>query len=60
MAVALKLSDGLIEMAKPYAAAMNHSIAEQIEHWAWLGKAAEEGADSGALFNKVGNADNSC
>jgi hypothetical protein len=38
MAVALKLSDELIEMAKPYAAAMHHSIAEQIEHWAWLGK----------------------
>jgi len=33
-----RLSDELIEMAKPYAAAMHHSIAEQIEHWAWLGK----------------------
>jgi hypothetical protein len=38
LAVALKLSDELIGMAKPYAAAMHHSIAEQIEHWAWLGK----------------------
>jgi hypothetical protein len=58
MAVALKLSDELIGMAKPYAVAMDHSIAEQIEHWAWLGKAAEEESDSGALFNNVENADN--
>jgi hypothetical protein len=60
MAVALKLSDEPIEIAKPYAAAMNRSIAEQIEHWAWLGNAAEEESDSGGLFSKVGNADNSC
>jgi hypothetical protein len=53
MAVALKLSDELIEMAKPYAAAMHHSIGKQIEHWAWFGKAAEEESDSGALFSKV-------
>jgi hypothetical protein len=59
MAAALKLSDEQIEMAKPYAAAMNHSIAEQIGHWVWLGKAAEGETDSGALFSKVGNADKS-
>lgn len=50
MAKALKLSNELIEMTKPYAAAMNRSIAEQIEHWAWIGKAAEENSEFPVQF----------
>lgn len=42
MATALKLSDALVEAAKPYAAAMHRSLPKQIEYWARIGKAAEE------------------
>ena len=38
----IKLSNSLIEDAKPFAQAMNRSLAEQIEYWARLGKFAEE------------------
>ncbi len=41
----VKLSDQLINDARPYAAAMHRSIPKQIEHWARLGKAAEENPD---------------
>jgi DNA polymerase III psi subunit len=41
----IKLSNSLIEDAKPFAQAMNRSLAEQIEHWARLGKVAEENPD---------------
>ena len=42
MAIALKLSDELIEMAKPYAAAEHRSVPKQIEYWARLGKAVDD------------------
>ena len=42
MAVALKLSDELVELAKPNAAAKHRSVPKQIEYWARLGKAVEE------------------
>lgn len=45
MAVAIKLSDILIEDAKPYAQAMHRSVPRQIEYWARLGKLAEENPD---------------
>ena len=45
MSKAIKLSDLLIEDAKPYAQAMHRSISQQIEHWARLGKVAEENPD---------------
>jgi hypothetical protein len=41
----MKLSEPLIEQAKPAAQAMHRSVAEQIEYWARLGKAAEENPD---------------
>jgi hypothetical protein len=41
----MKLSELLIEQAKPAALAMHRSVAEQIEYWARLGKAAEENPD---------------
>ena len=41
----VKLSDDLINEARPYATAMHRSIPKQIEHWARLGKAAEENPD---------------
>jgi hypothetical protein len=42
MSVAMKLSDELVEMAKPHAAAEHRSIPKQIEYWARLGKAADD------------------
>ena len=45
MAVALKLSDELIEDAKPYAAAEHRSVPKQIEYWARIGKAVLENPD---------------
>ena len=42
MSTALKLSDDLIEMAKPHAAAEHRSVPKQIEYWARLGKAVED------------------
>jgi hypothetical protein len=41
----VKLSDELINDARPYANAMHRSVPKQIEHWARLGKAAEENSD---------------
>ena len=42
MSVALKLSDELIELAKPHAAAMHRSVPKQIEYWARLGKMVKD------------------
>jgi len=41
MATTIKLSDALIEAAKPYATAMQRSLPKQIEYWARIGKTAE-------------------
>lgn len=45
MSAALKLSDEIIESARPVAEAMHRSIPKQIEYWARIGKAAEENPD---------------
>ena len=45
MPIAIKLSDILVEEAKPYAQAMHRSVPKQIEYWARLGKVAEENPD---------------
>jgi len=50
MAVALKLSDELVEIAKPHAAAKHRSVPKQIEHWARLGKAVEENPELPVQF----------
>jgi len=45
MPTTVELSELLIDQAKPFAQAMNRSVAEQIEYWARLGKVAEENPD---------------
>jgi hypothetical protein len=45
MPAVIKLSDSIIEEARPYATAMHRSIPKQIEYWARLGKAVEENPD---------------
>lgn len=52
MSVALKLSDELVEMAKPHAAAEYRSVPKQIEYWARLGKAVEDNPDLPLQFIK--------
>jgi hypothetical protein len=52
MATALKLSDELVEIAKPHAAAQHRSIPKQIEHWARLGKAVEDNPELPVQFIK--------
>ncbi len=42
MAVAMKLSDDLVEAAKTVAAAEHRSVPKQIEYWARIGKAVLE------------------
>ena len=45
MAVEVKLSDNIINEAKIISKTLNRSIADQIEHWAKIGKIAEENPD---------------
>lgn len=45
MATAVKLSDDIISEAKIMSKALNRSMAGQIEHWAKIGKIAEENPD---------------
>ena len=52
MAIALKLSDELIDLAKSYAAAEHRSVPKQIENWARLGKAAEDNPELPIQFIK--------
>ena len=52
MPTAMKLSDELVEMAKPHAAAGHRSVPKQIEYWACLGKAVEENPDLPLQFIK--------
>ena len=54
MAVAMKLSDELVEDAKPYAAAEHRSVPRQIEYWARIGKAVIDNPDM-ELFETFGN-----
>lgn len=52
MSVAVKLSEELFEMARPHATAEHRSISMQIEHWARLGKIAEDNPDMPLQFIK--------
>ena len=45
MAKAIKLSDELIDDAQRYASVNHRSPPKQIEHWATIGKIAEENPD---------------
>lgn len=42
MPVAMKISDELVNDAKPYAVAEHRSIPKQIEYWARIGKAVTD------------------
>jgi hypothetical protein len=53
MATALKLSDELVELAKPRAVAEHRSVPKQIEYWARLGKAVEDNPDLPIEFIKA-------
>ena len=52
MATALKLSDELIDLAKPHAVAQHRSVPKQIEYWARLGKAVEDNPELPLQFIK--------
>lgn len=45
MPVAMKISDELVNDAKPYAAAEHRSVIKQIEYWARIGKAVTDNPD---------------
>lgn len=45
MPVAMKISDELVNDAKPYAVAEHRSVPKQIEYWARIGKAVTENPD---------------
>lgn len=45
MATAVKLSESIVSEAKIMSKALNRSVAGQIEHWAKIGKIAEENPD---------------
>lgn len=45
VSMTIKLSDGLINEAKRYAAVYSRSIPKQIEYWSRIGKIAEENPD---------------
>lgn len=52
MATTVKLSDNIISEAKIISKALNRSLAGQIEHWARIGKIAEENPDLSYEFIK--------
>lgn len=52
MAVTLKLSDDLVELAKLHAAVEQRSVPKQIEYWARLGKAVEDNPELPLQFIK--------
>lgn len=45
MSTAIKLDSDLVESARIYAAAAHRSTPKQIEHWATLGRIAEQNPD---------------
>ena len=45
MSINIRLSEALVESARASAAVQNRSVAQQIEYWARLGKAAEDNPD---------------
>lgn len=45
MSVNVKLSEGLVAMAKRYGGVHHRSLPKQIEHWSLMGKIAEENPD---------------
>lgn len=52
MATSVKLSNNIISEAKIISKALNRSLAGQIEHWAKIGRLAEENSDLNYEFIK--------
>ena len=52
MATAVKLSDTIVSAAKAQSKVLNRSVAGQIEHWAKIGKIAEDNPDLSYEFIK--------
>jgi hypothetical protein len=52
MSSAVKLSDSMVSDARVQARAFHRSVAEQIEHWAHIGKILEENQDYTYAFIK--------
>ncbi len=52
MAQSVRLSDALVKQAKAFGEVMSRSGAGQIEHWAKIGKIAEENPDLSYEFIK--------
>lgn len=45
MTTAVRITDDLVRDAKIYSKIDKRSLTGQIEHWAWIGKCAEENPD---------------
>lgn len=45
MATAIRISEGLVDEARKYSRIDHRSLTGQIEHWARIGKCAEENPD---------------
>lgn len=45
MAQSVRINDGLVESARSVAKVEHRSLAGQVEHWAIIGRAAEENPD---------------
>lgn len=52
MAISVELSENIVSEAKITSKVLNRSIAGQIEHWARIGKIAEENPDLSYEFIK--------
>lgn len=50
MALSVRLSDNLVRTAQITSQVMHRSCAKQIEHWAMIGKLAEENPDLSYAF----------
>jgi len=45
MSIAVNLDDDLVKVARCYSKALTRSVSKQIEHWAKIGRIAEENPD---------------
>ncbi len=52
MAIAIRISDDLVSEAKKYSRIDHRSLTGQVEHWARIGKCAEENPDLPYSFIK--------
>lgn len=52
MAISVRLDDLLVEEAQVYASVSKRSVPKQIEHWAEIGRVAEDNPDLSYTFIK--------